>query len=98
MAKTPSFGDNHNTQGVGQGKCTGRPQQAGEGFLDQMRCTQCAAESFSAAARLMVENGQRCSQCGGELAFVPVEPPVPVGVDGESGTPDESSGGRFERE
>ena len=62
-----------------------------------MRCTQCAAVSFSAAARTLVEQGYRCPQCGGELMLVPVEPPVGVAASGEAG---ERADGerRFERE
>ena len=39
--------------------------------MDEMRCTQCAAVSFSAAARPLIERGYRCPQCGGELALAP---------------------------
>jgi hypothetical protein len=56
-----------------------------------MRCSQCAAATFSAAAKTLVERGDRCPQCGGELALAPAErQPVGVGVgvgrggDGES--------------
>jgi uncharacterized protein with PIN domain len=45
-----------------------------------MRCTQCAAASFSAAARTLVERGDRCPQCGGELVLVERELPQTVGV------------------
>jgi hypothetical protein len=51
--------------------------------LDEMRCTQCAAVSFSAAARTLVGRGERCPQCGGELALAPAAEP-PVGVMAES--------------
>jgi hypothetical protein len=63
-----------------------------------MRCTQCAAVSYSAAARTMVERGDRCTQCGGELALAPEEPPVGVAADPRA--PAEASverGRRFER-
>jgi hypothetical protein len=50
--------------------------------------------SFSAAARTLVERGERCPQCGGELVLAP-EPPPPVGVTAE--TPTEASE-REERE
>ena len=56
---------------------TGAPR--GDFQLDEMRCTQCAAVSYSAAARTLVERGDRCPQCGGELALAPVER-QPVGV------------------
>ncbi len=47
-----------------------------------MRCTQCAAVTYSAAARTLVERGDRCPQCGGEIALAPEE--QPVGVTAES--------------
>ena len=52
-----------------------------------MRCTQCAAVSYSAAARPLVERGYRCPQCGGELALAPsaaAPEGQPVGVTAES--------------
>ncbi|HEX8646656.1 MAG TPA: hypothetical protein VF715_07120 [Thermoleophilaceae bacterium] len=64
-----------------------------------MRCSQCAAESFSAAAKTLVERGDRCPQCGGVLALAPVERRQPVGVAAQGGgdpEPDDS-GRRFER-
>jgi hypothetical protein len=57
---------------------------------------QCAAVSFSAAARTMVEQGYRCGQCGGELVLVPVEAPVAVAVAGDAD--DGAHERRFERE
>ena len=48
-----------------------------------MRCTQCAAVTFSAAARTLVERGYRCPECGGEIALAP-EPQPPVGVVAEA--------------
>ncbi len=45
-----------------------------------MRCTQCAAVSYSAAARTLVERGDRCPQCGGELVLSEREQPQTVGV------------------
>jgi hypothetical protein len=51
-----------------------------------MRCIQCAAVSYSAAARPLVERGYRCPQCGGELDL-PVAVAAtaqPVGVVAES--------------
>lgn len=52
--------------------------------MDEMRCTQCATESFSAAARTLVERGYRCPQCGGEFALAVPEARAPVGVLAES--------------
>jgi hypothetical protein len=58
----------------------GRPLR-GELYLDQMRCTQCAAVSYSAAARLLVERGERCPLCGGAMALVPDDAPVAVAAE-----------------
>jgi hypothetical protein len=63
-----------------------------------MRCMQCAAVSFSAAARTMVEQGYRCGGCGGELVLVPVELPVAVAVAGDVGADDGAHERRFEHE
>jgi phage FluMu protein Com len=62
-----------------------------------MRCTQCAAVSFSAAARTLIEQGERCPQCGGEMALAPEEAPVAVAsARGEEPEPPDG-GRRFER-
>jgi hypothetical protein len=61
-----------------------------------MRCTQCAAVSFSAAARTLIEQGERCPQCGGEMALAPEEPPVGVAVEREQGDSGDDSR-RFDR-
>jgi len=66
-----------------------------------MRCTQCAAVSFSAAARTLVERGERCPQCGGELVLDPQDRPVAVSAESgrrEPAEPAEKAGRRFERE
>ena len=64
-----------------------------------MRCTQCAAVSFSAAARTMVAQGYRCPVCGGEVALVPQEPPVAVAAErDQTAKPDKPSGRRFDRD
>jgi hypothetical protein len=66
-----------------------------------MRCTQCAAASFSAAARTLVESGSRCPQCGGELVLAPERQPVGVAADAPLEEPPrparEPGSGRFER-
>ncbi len=63
-----------------------------------MRCTQCAAVSFSAAARTLVAEGERCPQCGGEMALAPEESPVGVAADGDGGSDEAAEGARrFER-
>jgi hypothetical protein len=63
-----------------------------------MRCTQCAAVSFSAAARTLVERGERCPQCGGELVLDPKASPVAVTADGESAERAGRSDRRFDRD
>jgi ribosomal protein S27AE len=62
-----------------------------------MRCTQCAAVSYSAAARTLVEQGHRCPACGGEVALAPHELAVAVAAEGEGRAGDERSG-RFDRD
>ncbi len=52
--------------------------------MERMTCTECAAESFSAAAKTLVESGARCPVCGGELALEPREP-VTVPANGSPG-------------
>jgi hypothetical protein len=63
-----------------------------------MRCMQCAAISFSAAARTLVEQGHGCGDCGGELALVPVELPVAVAVAGDPTADDGAHERRFDRD
>ncbi len=67
-----------------------------------MRCTECAATFYSAAARTLVARGERCAECGGELLLVPLEPPVAVTGAGEDrpglGAGAERAGRRFTRE
>lgn len=63
-----------------------------------MRCTQCAAVSYSAAARTLVDQGHRCPVCGGEVALAPQESPVAVAAEGEGAArQDEPTGRRFDR-
>jgi hypothetical protein len=55
--------------------------------------------SFSAAAKTLVERGERCPQCGGELALAPERQPVGVLAQRPSESSEPSEGGRrFERE
>ena len=58
-----------------------------------MVCEDCATVYFSAAARTMVERGERCSNCGGRLVLA--DAPRAVGAtNGERGKGDaESKGG-----
>lgn len=50
----------------------------------RLRCTDCGAAWWSAAARLMAADGERCLQCGG-----------PLELASEAGSPDGE--GRFVR-
>jgi hypothetical protein len=52
--------------------------------MDRMLCTKCAAASYSAAAKTLVEGGHVCPACGGPLALAPAEP-VGAGSGAESG-------------
>ena len=63
--------------------------------MERMTCTECAAESYSAAAKTLVEQGDRCPVCGGELKVAPREP---VPVTAEARGPEQPTGKRFERE
>ena len=42
--------------------------------MERMLCAKCAAVTYSAAARRLVERGERCARCGGELTVETVEP------------------------
>ena len=55
--------------------------------MNGMQCTDCGATHYSAAAKAMVERGDRCPDCGGELVFreaadLPIADQVAIG--GES--------------
>jgi hypothetical protein len=45
--------------------------------MERMLCAECAAVTYSAAAKKMVDRGERCARCGGELRL---EPPLAVGA------------------
>jgi hypothetical protein len=57
-------------------------------LMNRMVCEDCRSVFYSAAARILVENGERCSNCGGRLRLEP-EPGrgdrVPVAPNGEQG-------------
>jgi Zn-finger nucleic acid-binding protein len=50
--------------------------------MERMLCESCAAVSYSAAARQIVERGDRCPRCGGVLA---VDRGERVGAGGRAG-------------
>ena len=61
--------------------------------MERMRCTECAAESYSAAAKTLVERGDRCPVCGGVLVVESREwVTVPPGQPEEA-----AAAGRVER-
>jgi hypothetical protein len=45
--------------------------------MERMLCAECAAVTYSAAARKLVARGERCPRCGGELS-VDTRPTVAV--------------------
>jgi Zn-finger nucleic acid-binding protein len=60
--------------------------------MERMLCDQCSAVTYSAAARMLIERGDRCPGCGGPLAVddgelsdervtVPADPPRTGGDD-----------------
>jgi hypothetical protein len=56
--------------------------------MERMLCAGCAAVTYSAAAKKLVERGERCPQCGGQLTL---ESPDTVGVAPERAKPAERS-------
>ena len=52
--------------------------------MNRMVCEDCRAVFYSAAARILVENGERCPSCGGRLLLEPERGDrVPVAPNGE---------------
>ena len=72
--------------------------------MNRMACEDCGSVFYSAAARSLVDNGQRCETCGGRLRLE-AEPKrterVSVGAEGERGSgparPPRDGSRRFER-
>jgi hypothetical protein len=52
--------------------------------MERMLCAECAAVSYSAAAKTLVESGERCPRCGGPLMMEEAEP---AGVTSKGGKP-----------
>ena len=72
--------------------------------MNRMVCEDCSSVFYSAAARTLVENGERCETCGGRLRLEPEAKPaerVGVGAERERGTgpqrPARDGTRRFER-
>jgi Zn-finger nucleic acid-binding protein len=53
--------------------------------MERMLCESCAAVSYSAAARQIVEGGERCPRCGGALAVDRGERDERVAAGGRAG-------------
>jgi hypothetical protein len=51
--------------------------------MERMLCESCAAVSYSAAARLIVDRGEQCPRCGGVLRVAKDEP-VAAGATGDA--------------
>jgi ribosomal protein S27AE len=51
--------------------------------MERMLCESCAAVSYSAAARQIVDEGERCPRCGGTLVLETAER-VPAGAASKS--------------
>ena len=66
--------------------------------MDQMRCTQCAAVSYSAAARTLVSRGERCAVCGGEVVLDLEPPATPVASGARERGSADAPEGRFQRD
>ena len=55
--------------------------------MNRMVCEDCKSVFYSAAARTLVENGERCPTCGGRLRLEPEEGGSDrVGVTGDRGS------------
>ena len=55
-----------------------------------MVCDDCGTVYYSAAARTMVQRGERCTKCGGVLVLA--DAPRPVAANGESRNPPPDDG------
>jgi hypothetical protein len=44
--------------------------------MERMLCEQCSAVTYSAAATMIIERGERCPRCGGMLAVDEQRPPT----------------------
>jgi uncharacterized protein with PIN domain len=60
--------------------------------MERMLCEGCSAVTYSAAARTLIEQGDRCPRCGGRLA-IPDERMVTVPADEPQ--PEERQARRF---
>jgi hypothetical protein len=49
--------------------------------MERMLCEQCSAVTYSAAARTLIERGQRCPRCGGQLGVADDERPTTLAAE-----------------
>ena len=54
-----------------------------------MVCESCGTVYFSAAARTMVQRGERCAKCGGRLVLADSPRPVPASPESRNPPPEE---------
>jgi hypothetical protein len=92
VAKTPPIVQNRHAGLVqqeanrGQGELEGRGSHAVDGpmagtaggAVNRLVCEDCAAVYYSAAAKTLAEQGERCAKCGGRLRFADGPKPVPA--------------------
>jgi DNA-directed RNA polymerase subunit RPC12/RpoP len=55
--------------------------------VNRMVCEDCETVYYSAAARTMVQRGERCAKCGGRLILVEGPRPLPSREKSESNGP-----------
>jgi hypothetical protein len=48
--------------------------------MNRLVCEDCGTVYYSAAAKTLAEQGERCAKCGGRLVFVDGPEKVPAGV------------------
>jgi DNA-directed RNA polymerase subunit RPC12/RpoP len=48
--------------------------------VNRLVCEDCGTVYYSAAAKTLAEDGERCAKCGGRLRFVDGPEKVPVSV------------------
>lgn len=74
------------TRGPGRG--VGSHEGYSGAGMERMLCEQCSAVTYSAAARMLTERGDRCPRCGGVLAMRDGQhvtaPPEPVRAEDAS--------------
>lgn len=59
--------------------------------MNRMVCEDCGTVFYSAAAKTMVERGERCAKCGGRLVLADAPRPVPASSEPPDEGDDEPS-------